>query len=78
MTVFWSALIWCAVCAAGLCGYVVGRAFAREEHISLQLENISLRGFLDQERIRCRTLQREKNLPPVSPRNPADQATTAA
>jgi hypothetical protein len=50
-------------------GYAVGRAFAREEHITLQLENIVLRGSLDAARQRARTLAKTPQ-PPQPPKEP--------
>ena len=57
--VYWPALAWLAACLCTILGYTIGRAFQREEHISMQLENIHLRGSLDRESIRARTAEED-------------------
>ena len=54
---YWPALAWLAACLCTILGYTIGRAFQREEHISMQLENIHLRGSLDREAIRARAAE---------------------
>jgi hypothetical protein len=56
-TPFWAAAMWLVACLVAILGYCIGRAFQREEHISMQLENIHLRGSLDRESIRARTAE---------------------
>jgi hypothetical protein len=56
---YWPVLAYLCAVALALVSYRVGRAFQREEHISMQLENIHLRGSLDREAIRARAAEEQ-------------------
>lgn len=57
MTAYWAGIAWLIACLCATLGYAIGRAFQREEFLSMQLENIHLRGSLDREAIRARTAE---------------------
>lgn len=56
---YWPAFLWLAAVLVAILGYAIGRAFQREEFVSMQLENIHLRGSLEREAIRARKAEED-------------------
>lgn len=53
----WIVTVWCLLSLAMTAGYMVGRAFRREELTALQFHNVCLNGALQRESIRAQTAE---------------------